>query len=99
MEITLLYFDGCPSWEVTDEHLGVLAAERPGTTVRRHLVDTPAEADRTGFLGSPSIQVDGVDLFAEPGAQVGLACRRYRTPDGYAGSPTLTQLRAALAGA
>ncbi len=97
MDITLLYFEDCPSWEVADEHLRVLATERPGTTVTRHLVDTPAEAARVGFLGSPSIQVGGVDLFAEPGAQVGLSCRRYRTPDGYAGSPTLDQLRAAVA--
>ena len=47
--------------------------------------------------GSPSIQVDGVDLFAAPDAAVGLACRVYPTPDGPAGAPTVEQLRAALA--
>jgi len=30
---------------------------------------------------------------------VGLTCRRYRTPHGYAGAPTLAQLRAVLADA
>jgi len=43
--------------------------------------------------------VDGVDPFAEPGWEVGLSCRRYLTPDGYEGSPTLEQLRAVLADA
>jgi hypothetical protein len=41
--------------------------------------------------------VDGVDVFAEPDAGVGLSCRVYRTPDGLAGAPTMEQLRAALA--
>ncbi len=97
MDVTLLYFQDCPNWRVADERLRVLAAERPNLTVTRRLVETPAEADRVGFLGSPSIQVDGVDVFAGPGSRVGLTCRRYRTPDGVEGAPTLDQLRAVLA--
>ncbi len=99
MDVTLLYFEGCPNWEVADEHLLVLAAERPDLTVTRRLVETAVEADRVGFLGSPSIHVDGVDVFAGPGSPVGLTCRRYVTPDGLAGAPTLNQLRAVLTGA
>jgi len=96
MNITLLYFEDCPNWKLADERLAVIAAERPDITVTRRLVETPEEAERTGFLGSPSIQVDGVDLFAEPGSQVGLTCRRYPTPGGYDGSPTLEQFRAVI---
>lgn len=99
MDITLLYFEGCPNWEVADERLRLLAIERPDITVTRRAVETPDQAEQVGFLGSPSIQMDGVDVFAEPGAQVGLTCRRYRTPDGYEGAPTLEQLRAMLADA
>jgi len=40
--------------------------------------------------------VDGVDIFADADAPVGLSCRVYQTPDGPAGSPTLEQLRAAM---
>jgi len=65
--------------------------------VTRHLVETLEEAERVGFHGSPSILVDGVDVFADPEAGVGLSCRVYRTPDGLAGAPTVEQLRAALA--
>jgi len=97
MEITLLYFEDCPNWKVAEERLAVIAAERHDVTVTRLLVETPADAERLGFLGSPSIQVDGVDLFAEPGSQVGLTCRRYPTSGGYEGAPTLEQLRAVLA--
>lgn len=96
MDITLLYFEDCPNWKVAAERLNVIAAERGDVRVTRHVVDTPEEADRTQFHGSPSIQVDGVDVFAAPGFGVGLSCRRYPTTGGYEGAPTLDQLRAAL---
>ena len=99
MEITLLYFEDCPNWKVAEERLSALAAERGDIRVTRHLVETQAEAERTGFLGSPSILVDGVDVFAEAGSEVGLSCRRYLTPDGYEGAPTLEQLAAVLSDA
>ena len=96
MDITLLYFDDCPNWKVADERLRVIAAERGDLHVARHIVETPAEAERTRFHGSPSIVVDGVDLFSDPGDDVGLSCRLYSTPTGYQGAPTLEQLRTAL---
>ena len=97
MEITLLYFDGCPNWKIADERLAQLASERPDVHVTRHLVETADEAERLAFHGSPSILVDGVDPFAAPGAAVGLTCRLYTTPDGPAGAPSLDQLRELVA--
>jgi hypothetical protein len=97
MEITLQYFDGCPNWKITEERLAVVTAERPEITVTRHQVETFEEAERVGFHGSPSILINGVDPFAGAGVGVGLACRIYQTPQGPAGSPTLEQLRAAVA--
>ncbi len=97
MDIALLYFDECPNWKVAEERLVAIAAERTDLTVTRHLVNTVVEAERVGFHGSPSILVDGVDVFAEAGAGAGLSCRVYRTPDGLAGAPTVEQLQAALA--
>lgn len=96
MNITLLYFEDCPNWKVADQRLAALAAERPDIHVTRQLVETPEEAERTRFHGSPSIQVDGVDVFAEPDSDVGLFCRRYPASDGYEGAPTKDQLRAVL---
>jgi hypothetical protein len=97
MDITLLYFEDCPNWTLADERLTAIAAERPDIRLTSHLVETAQEAERIRFHGSPSILVDGVDVFAEPGSAVGLSCRRYLTPDGYEGAPTLEQLRAVLA--
>ena len=96
MDVTLLYFDDCPNWKIADAHLRHLAEEIPGLHLTRHVVDTPEEAERTLFRGSPSIVVDGEDPFADPDTPVGLSCRVYQTPDGPAGSPTLEQLREVL---
>ncbi|RFA06561.1 thioredoxin family protein [Subtercola boreus] len=99
MEITLQYFDGCPNWTVAAARLADLAQDRPGLTVRPFLVETVEQARAIGFRGSPSMLVNGADLFPDPDALVGLACRIYVTPEGLAGAPTVEQLRSALAAA
>jgi hypothetical protein len=60
-------------------------------------VNTNEEARRIQFPGSPTIQVNGRDLF--PAAQRrpwSLGCRMYQTPEGLRGTPTKTMLREAL---
>ncbi len=94
--MTLLYFDDCPHWKVTDSHLRNLAAADCEMTIERRIVDTAEEAVAASFRGSPSVIIDGVDLFADPTDPVGLSCRIYQTPDGPAGSPTLDQLRSVI---
>jgi hypothetical protein len=49
-----------------------------------------------GFVGSPTILVDGRDPFAGAEASFGMTCRVYQTPDGLAGSLTPDQLRGVL---
>lgn len=95
MNVTLQYFDGCPSWRTVDERLRALADELD-LRIGYQLVDSPEEAEAVGFLGSPTILIDGHDPFAGAEDQPGLACRVYETPEGRAGSPTIEQLRAAL---
>ncbi|WP_019146646.1 DF family (seleno)protein [Aeromicrobium massiliense] len=98
MRIQLLYFDDCPNWEVTHSRLRqVLDAMRLGAEVETVLVNTPEQAERWNFHGSPTILIDGQDPFAQPGAPVGLSCRLYQTPAGLEGSPTGDQLAEALA--
>ncbi len=98
LDVTLLYFEGCPSWRIADANLRdeLAHANLTNTQVRYHQVETVEEAERLRFTGSPTILIDGVDPFGEPGAAVGLACRLYTTPEGLAGSPTPEQLRSAL---
>jgi hypothetical protein len=96
VDITLLYFEDCPSWREASVHLETLAEERSDLVIHHQIIDTDRAARQHRFCGSPSIHTNGHDLFADPDAHVGLSCRIYQTPDGPAGSPTLQQLRHAL---
>ena len=96
--MTLLYFDGCPNWLEADRNLRALAEDHPEMVIERRRVETIEDAEATQFRGSPSIIVDGVDLFADADAPVGLSCRVYQTAHGFAGSPTLDQLRNVIFG-
>ncbi|MDE0805038.1 MAG: thioredoxin family protein [Acidimicrobiales bacterium] len=95
MRIELQYFDDCPNWKVAHERL-VSLAEGVGAEVVLRQVTTPEAAEAAGFRGSPTILVDGRDPFAIGDESFGLACRVFQTPHGPAGSPTVTQLEAAL---
>ena len=93
--LELLYFLECPHWRLAEERLSEVGT-RFGLPIKHRLVTTEEEAERVSFRGSPTILIDGVDPFAEGDEPVGLSCRIYRTPDGYAGSPTLEQIAAVL---
>ncbi|MDQ2757854.1 MAG: thioredoxin family protein [Actinomycetota bacterium] len=97
MDVTVLYFGGCPSWQTAIERVRA-ASTRTGVQVRvrTQAVESNEDADRLGFTGSPTILLDGIDPFARPGEVSALACRMYTTPDGLAGSPTVDQLVDAL---
>ncbi|MDP2014772.1 MAG: thioredoxin family protein [Actinomycetota bacterium] len=96
--VTLQYFDGCPNWVQTEARLNEALAlvGMDDVQIERQQVATVADAVRAGFIGSPTILIDGMDPFAVDGAQPGLACRVYSTPDGLRGSPTLEQLLTVL---
>jgi hypothetical protein len=98
VNVTLLYFDGCPNWQVADARLreALIRAGRDDVHVEHRLVATPEQAEAVGFRGSPTVLVDGQDPFADPNAPVGLSCRVYRTEVGLGGSPTVAGLLAVL---
>ncbi len=97
MDIELLYFDDCPNWQIARDRIAEALAEtgNAGTPIVLRAIDTPDEAEREAFPGSPTIRIDGVDACG-PTTGVGLTCRVYHTPDGPAGAPTVTDLVAAL---
>ena len=98
VEVTLRYFDGCPNWQTADSRLRQVLDDtgHSDVIVSYEKVETPEDAERLGFIGSPTVLVDGSDPFATPGAPLGLACRVYLTPEGLAGSPTVEQLTEVL---
>jgi hypothetical protein len=99
--IELLFWDGCSSHPRALEDLRA-ALEELGhgdvpVTVTEVADDDAAAA--LGFVGSPTIRVDGVDPFP-PGDDEppGLACRVYRLADGrFSPTPDPEALRTTLA--
>lgn len=96
MRITLQYFDGCPNWRVAEDRLREALADlgRPDQAIDYQRVESPEEAERVSFGGSPTILIDGVDPFADPAGPAGYACRVYA---GNA-APTVEQFHRALSG-
>ena len=99
MEVEILYFEGCPSYLEAEETLRwVLEEEGVDAEVDLIAVNTTEEAQELRFAGSPTIRVDGDDLFPVPKrAEYALGCRMYTTPEGLRGAPTTEMLREALA--
>ncbi|MHB8672014.1 MAG: thioredoxin family protein [Acidimicrobiales bacterium] len=97
-EVRLLYFEDCPNWEVARERLREALSRRgadPDVVIYER-VTTAEQAAASGFRGSPTILVGGVDPFARPDDPVGLACRIYRTAAGTQSAPTVRQLEEVL---
>ena len=95
MNVELLYFADCPNWEATQALL-VEFADTFDLEISSTKVSTISDASQRGFLGSPSIRLEGQDPFETGGESVGLACRIYQTEDGLAGAPTRDMLMTAL---
>ena len=98
MKVEILYFDDCPNCAVAQWILREVMAEEgtPGE-VELIAVNTNEEAQSLKFPGSPTIRLDGRDLF--PAAEYEgyrLGCRIYSTPEGFKGYPTAQMFREAL---
>ena len=101
MNIELLYFDGCPSWQNTLADLQALLAEagRDGEEVRLVRVGSHEEAQRLRFLGSPTVRVDGADVESGIATEgYGMECRIYWVEGRPTGLPPKEWLAAAIAG-
>jgi hypothetical protein len=60
-------------------------------------VNTDDEARKLRFPGSPTIRVDGHDLFPVPEREDWrIGCRVYATPEGLRGAPTTEMFKEAL---
>ena len=65
MKVELLYFDGCPGYEKARRALEDALAQEEDARGGFDLVaaNTDEDAQRLRFPGSPTIRVDGNDLF------------------------------------
>jgi hypothetical protein len=96
MKIEVLYIDGCPHFPATIDAvkkcLGQLGLTSPITEMN---VSDRATAVSIGFLGSPTVRIDGLDI--EPSARhrtsFGMMCRTY---EGSGGVPSEDLIRKAI---
>lgn len=98
MTITVLHIDACPNWREASARVRTTLQSlgRDEVEVVEVLLESPEQASVVPFAGSPTILVDGDDLFPSDGGTNDLACRVYLTETGFAGQPSLTQLERAL---
>ena len=98
MRAEILYFQGCPTYvSVAKAVREVLAKQGIEAEVELVAVNSDKEAQRLQFPGSPTIRVNGEDLFPVPEREeYALGCRMYATPKGLKGSPTAKMLEEAL---
>jgi copper chaperone CopZ len=95
VKIRVLYFEGCPNHRPVVEMVRRLVAEHDlDASIEEHDVE-PGDEAGLRFLGSPTVQVDGVDI--EPAARqrtdYAMSCRVYHSPGGL---PSEEMLLAAL---
>jgi len=99
MTVELLWWDGCPSHPETLADLErILREEGIGAELRRVEIESDEQARREHFAGSPTIRVDGEDIFPlEESEPYSLTCRIYHLRNGRASpTPDPEDLREAL---
>lgn len=99
MKVEVLYFEGCPNHAPTVERVHeALQSENETADVQEIEVRTQGEAESLGFLGSPSVRINGLDV--EPEARslksYGLSCRTYLNGPTRSGVPSRELIRLAI---
>ena len=99
VRVELLFWAGCPSYPAALADLRAALAEAgldPQRVIVRE-IDTDAAAAAEGFVGSPTMRIDGRDVQPPGDEPTGLTCRVYRLRDGrYSPTPDPADVREAL---
>ncbi len=99
VRIDLLYVPDCANHAPARERLDTaLARVGLAPVVREYEVRSGDDAARLGMRGSPTILLDGRDLFADDAVAASLSCRLYDNGDGLEGAPSVARLVHALSG-
>jgi hypothetical protein len=97
MQLAVLAVPGCPNAPVLEDRLAAVLEGRAGVWVSHEVISNGGDAERWGMHGSPTLLIDGVDPFAEPGQPPTMSCRLYRDESGQVtGGPSAGQLRQAI---
>lgn len=97
LRVDILYTEDCTGWQTAADFveqalsdLGIRAE------VSYWLIDSDRKALDWYFIGSPSIRVNGYELFPLEGATAGMRLRSYHTDEGLLDHPTYRMVVSAL---
>ncbi|MBN1430102.1 MAG: hypothetical protein JXB07_17155 [Anaerolineae bacterium] len=97
LQIDILYTADCTDWETAVEIVQqVLVDLNLEAEFQYWLIENDRQAIEAYFTGSPTIRVNGEELFPVPGAIAGLRLRSYWTEEGMLGYPTYNMVYEAL---
>lgn len=98
MRVEILHIADCPGWRTAAEELRAAldATGHADVEVELILIEDSQQAAGLPFAGSPTIVVNGDDLFPTGDRSTALACRIYATPAGLRGRPERSQIEEAL---
>lgn len=98
MKLEILQVPDCPNVELLERRIAeAVAGERVDVTITHRVLDDQVGAAEAGMTGSPTLLLDGLDPFAEPGLVPSVSCRLYRADGGgIDGAPSVAALRAAM---
>jgi hypothetical protein len=101
VDVQLLVVADCPNESGARSvlRLAFAAVGLTAQVVRRTVIASHEQAQELGFVGSPTILINGVDPFGVPGQSPAMACRVYATPAGRSGVPPLAGIVTALGAA
>jgi mercuric ion transport protein len=99
MRVEVLYFEGCPNHAPTVEKVrSALRTFGLPQEVREVEIRSQAEAEALGFLGSPTVRTNGLDIEGEARnlTSYGMSCRTYLEGTVRSGVPSSGLIRSAL---
>jgi hypothetical protein len=98
MKIRFLYFKGCPNARPALKLLKEVLKEK-NIKDKIEVIEIKSEEDakKYKFLGSPSIQINGLDIEKQKHKSPPVfGCRVYKTKNGYSGVPSKEMILKAL---
>jgi hypothetical protein len=99
MKIEVLHFEGCPNHRLAVQRVREILKEEgiSAEVLEVDVFDAPG-AQEIGFLGSPSIRVNGLDVeqAARSAREYGMMCRTYLVDKRREGLPSIEMVRQAI---
>jgi hypothetical protein len=89
MRVELLYWDADPDFMTARQRLvEVLTEDAFETPIQMISVNSPEDAELLDFTGSPTIRIDGDDIYPFAAEPPGLRLRRYPPDDDLEATPS-----------